>query len=79
MTWSNIGLAVEVAGGQGSVLVVQVPQYHPGNWVQKPAEPVLPQQVADYIQQARRLGWQPMQAGKPFQLTHQTSAEQNTY
>ena len=79
MGWSNIGLAVEAEGGLGAVLIVDVPQYHPSNWRHEPAEPVLPQQVADYIQQARRLGWQPLQAGKPFQLAHQTSAERTSY
>ncbi len=78
MGWSTIGLAVEAEGGQGAVLVVDVPQYHPGNWRREPAASVLPQQVADYIQQARRLGWQPLRAGKPFQLAHQTSAERTT-
>ncbi|MCC2548107.1 hypothetical protein LJY25_16780 [Hymenobacter sp. BT175] len=74
LCWATIGLCVAAEGGQGAVLIVSTAQYHPENWFNTPLEPVLPHQVADSIQLAKKLGWQPLKAGKPFWLDYESSA-----
>ena len=64
-------LAVEQAEGRGSVLLVELPQAHPSNWMQKPAPGVTPRVVAGYIRQALAAGWQPWVRGAQFHLQTQ--------
>lgn len=67
--FTGMGLAVERADVKGAVLVVELPQPHPGIWSGYPAErPVVPVDVEAYIQTALARGWQPGKPGKTFAL-----------
>lgn len=64
----KVACAVErVSDKPGSILVIYFPQTHPGNWIGKPAVPLLPSQVAAAIRAALAAGWQPLEPGKPFE------------
>jgi hypothetical protein len=65
---SPLILAVEQTERRGSVLIVDLPQPHPSNWMQKPAPGVTPVVVAGYIRQALTAGWQPAVRGAQLQL-----------
>ena len=60
--------AVERAGGQGAVLVVMTDQPHPGNWIGRRAQPVLPSDVSRAIHTALAGGWRPDHPGSAFHL-----------
>ena len=64
-----LAVAVEQAGCKGSVLLVSMPQDHPGNWFGGPAIPVLPRQVAAVIRKALDEGWRPGQPATAFRTT----------
>jgi hypothetical protein len=66
---SNLTVAVELdAPARGSVLVVDVGQPRPDNWLGRPAAVVTPRDVAEFVREARRAGWRPEAAGSPFTL-----------
>jgi hypothetical protein len=68
LTWSSLALAVEQVGRRGSVLLVDLAQAHPSNWMQQPAPGVTPVAVARHIRQALRAGWKPDVPGTQFRL-----------
>ena len=68
ITSSPLVLAVEQAGSRGSVLVVELPQAHPSNWMHKPSPGVTPQIVTRYIRDALTAGWKPSVRGAQFRL-----------
>lgn len=70
LCWTPMTYAVETAnsGQPGTVLTVTTGQAHPGNWLGVQAEPIRPAHVAASIREARIQGWDPTQAGSPFQL-----------
>lgn len=63
-----LSYAVEHADTPGTTLVVTTNQPHPSNWLDIPANPVLPAHVADAIRAARAKGWVPEEPGSPFLL-----------
>ncbi|MEU0597246.1 hypothetical protein ABZ484_03105 [Streptomyces sp. NPDC006393] len=68
LCWSPCTYAVEHAGRPGMTLVVTTNQPHPGNWLGRPGNPVLPTDVADAIASALQQGWVPTCTGPRFQL-----------
>nr|WP_127469009.1 hypothetical protein [Streptomyces sp. B27] len=68
LCWSACTYAVEHSDHSGSILVVTTNQAHPGNWLSRPTQPVLPSDVARAIQLALSRGWTPTIDGPPFQL-----------
>ena len=68
---SPLIMAVEQAETRGSVLIVELPQSHPSNWMNKPAPGVTPVVVAGLIRQALTAGWQPSVRGPQFYLQPQ--------
>jgi hypothetical protein len=67
----GVTCSVERAGmTSGTVLVINFNQYHISNWLGLKSEPILPSQVAAAIHDALAKGWQPAQAGVPFQLAY---------
>ncbi|MGW2325738.1 hypothetical protein ACWC5C_08255 [Streptomyces sp. NPDC001700] len=56
LAWSPCTYAVEHADHPGTTLVVTSNQPHPGNWLGREANPVLPSAVAQAIQLALRDG-----------------------
>ena len=70
---SPLILAVEQAETRGSVLIINLPQSHPSNWMKKPAPGVTPVVVASYIRRALAAGWRPTVRGVQFRLqSHHT-------
>lgn len=63
-----MSFAIEHAEVKGSVLIAELPQYHPGNWRGAEIVPLVPANVARCIQTALARGWQPKQPGKTFVL-----------
>jgi hypothetical protein len=68
LAWSPCTFAVEHADTSGATLVVTTGRPHPGNWVGREAEPVLPSGVADAVRAALREGWTPTVQGPAFHL-----------
>jgi hypothetical protein len=65
---SPLVLAVEQTGCRGSVLVIELPQAHPSNWMHKPSPGVTPQAVAKYIRDALKAGWKSSVRGPQFRI-----------
>jgi hypothetical protein len=68
LCWSPLTYAVELSGGAGKTLLVTTNQAHPGNWLHRPAPPVLPADVARTIREALEQGWTPDASGPQFHL-----------
>ncbi|MET7574891.1 hypothetical protein ABZT04_41430 [Streptomyces sp. NPDC005492] len=68
LAWSPCSFAVEHADSPGTTLVVTTDQPHPGNWIGREAEPVLPSGVAEAVRHALREGWIPTASGSAFHL-----------
>ena len=66
--WAPCAYAVEDYDRPGRTLIVTTNQPHPGNWLGRPAEPVLPGQVARAVRLAMQAGWDPSSPGPPFHL-----------
>jgi hypothetical protein len=49
----------------GSVLVLYSDRPHPAGWDDRPRDPVRPSDVAEWIRQSLRAGWEP-EAGPQF-------------
>ena len=66
----RLHVAVELAEGTGSVLVVYTPHYHPSHYDTPPWDfvPVRPADVARWIRQAIREGWVPEVNGPQYRL-----------
>ncbi|MEG4305601.1 hypothetical protein [Microcoleus sp. D3_18a_C4] len=65
----NIHVGVEHAEKQGSVLVILTDRPHPQCLVDiNEGKPVTPSDVAQWIRQAVRLGWQPQRSGITFNV-----------
>ena len=60
--------AVEDYDRPGKALVVTTNQPHPSNWLNRPASPALPGEVARTIRLAVEHGWDPSGNGAPFFL-----------
>ena len=60
--------AVEDYDRPGRALVVWTNQPHPNNWFARPANPILPAEVARTIRLALEQGWDPSRNGPPFVL-----------
>lgn len=57
---STLSVAVEFAMPNSSILLVYLPQFHPGHNETHESNPaVLPSDVAQYIREARSAGWTP--------------------
>ena len=74
VTASPLVLAIEQTDCRGSVLVVELPQAHPSNWMHKPSPGVTPQTVAGYIRTALTAGWKPSVRGAQFRLVLHVAA-----
>ncbi|MEU2155515.1 hypothetical protein ABZ532_10950 [Streptomyces sp. NPDC019396] len=70
LCWTPMTYAVEAANADqpGTTLVVTTGQTHPSNWLVLEAGPIRPAHVAAGIREAQIQGWDPTQAGSPFQL-----------
>jgi hypothetical protein len=68
LAWSPCRFAVEHVDTPGMTLVVTTNQPHPGNWIGREAEPVLPSNVAMAVRLALREGWTPAVPGPVFHL-----------
>ena len=68
LCWTPCRYVVEAYDQPARKLVVTTGQPHPGNWLGRPATPVLPAQVAQAIRAAIQLGWNPSITGAPFHL-----------
>ncbi|MFI1376940.1 hypothetical protein ACH4UY_33690 [Streptomyces longwoodensis] len=68
LAWSPCTFAVEHADTPGIKLVVTTDQPHPGNWIGREAEPVLPSRVAVAVRLALREGWTSTAQGFAFHL-----------
>ncbi|MFF8531981.1 hypothetical protein ACN6K9_002895 [Streptomyces sp. SAS_267] len=68
LVWSPCTFAVEHADTPGTTLVVTTDQPHPGNWIGREAEPVLPSTVGAAVRTALREGWTPTGPGSAFHL-----------
>ena len=66
LTTQPLILAVEQCGKPGSVLVVELAQSHPSNWMRVAASGVTPSVVAHHIRMALRSGWRPACKGPQF-------------
>ena len=55
----SLNLAVQLDSESASVLFIQLPQLHPGNWQGEPAEAVTPSEVENHIRRALASGWNP--------------------
>lgn len=66
LAWTPLSYAVEQVDCAGTVLVVKTSQPHPSNWINAPAAPVTPTDVANSIRTALATGWSPSCPGKPF-------------
>ncbi|RZT79548.1 hypothetical protein EV382_2762 [Micromonospora violae] len=64
-----LAVAVEQVGRKGSVLLVSMPQEHPGNWIGGSAVPVLPSTVAAIVRTALAEGWQATPSRTAFLMT----------
>ena len=60
--------AVEDYDRPGRTLVVTTNQPHSSNWLDRPAEPILPREVARTIRLAVERGWDPSSSGAPYSL-----------
>lgn len=63
-----LAVAVERVDCKGRVLLVNMPQDHPSNWIGGSAVPVLPSAVAAIVRKALADGWQPTQPGGAFRM-----------
>ncbi|MEU7650446.1 hypothetical protein AB0C41_00390 [Micromonospora taraxaci] len=61
-------LAIERVDCNGGVLLVDMPQDHPSNWLGAPAVPALPSMVAVVVRKALADGWRSDQPAAAFQL-----------
>ena len=68
LCWTPCAYAVEDYDLPGQMLIVTTDQPHLRNWLGRPAEPVLPGQVARAVRLAVQAGWDPSSAGAPFHL-----------
>ena len=59
-------IAVEHAQEPGSVLAILTDKPHPKDWRTTEVRPVKPSNVAGWIRQAMRVGWQPKKSGVSF-------------
>jgi hypothetical protein len=66
LTTGRLILAVEQCEKRGSVLVVELAQSHPSNWMQEAASGVTPAVVTGHIRTALKLGWSPACKGPQF-------------
>lgn len=62
----NLHVAIEHAQKPGSVLVIITDRPHPQCLGTNEVKPVRPSDVAQWIRQAVRLGWQPRRSGIPL-------------
>lgn len=61
-------VAVENAETAGCVLLIHLPQPHPGIGKYLTAVPITPSQVAEYIKEALKEGWKATDAGSAFRF-----------
>ena len=69
--WGRVHLSVELADEPGSVLVVFTNHQHSRDEDRLPGEevyPILPRHVAEWVRQARAIGWQPAERGPQFRV-----------
>lgn len=64
----DITFSVEHVETPGSVLVVHLPQPHPGINEGSVGVPIVPSQVAQHITQALATGWKATETGSPFHV-----------
>ncbi|WP_440104214.1 hypothetical protein [Streptosporangium sp. H16] len=67
--WGPPTYAVELAEGQGQVLLVELPCSRPDAWLGERTMTVRPALVAATIRRALDRGWDPLQAGSAFTLS----------
>ncbi len=64
--WTLLTVAVQAADREGCVLVIQLPEKHPGSWRSVTPFAVQPSLVVRCIRDALAEGWQPTVPGAPF-------------
>lgn len=68
VTMTSLNVAVVLADGRGSKLVVHLREPHAGNLMGRRSGGVTPAHVADWITKALDNGWQPDSPGPAFRL-----------
>jgi hypothetical protein len=70
---ATLTFAVEAAEHKGRLLHVELARPRPDNWhswySKTDVVPVTPSEVAKFIRQALRAGWNPVEPGSPFEIT----------
>jgi hypothetical protein len=64
--WMPLTVAVQSADREGCVLVIRLPEKHPGSWMSVTPFAMKPSLVADCIRKALAAGWQPTVPGATF-------------
>jgi hypothetical protein len=59
----RLHVAVQLARAPGSVLVIYTDRPHPADWGTREVRAVTPADIAAWVRQALRLGWDPAQRG----------------
>lgn len=62
----TLNVAVELAEQPGAVLLLYTDRPHPADWGTKQVVPILPSDVANWVQQALAAGWVPSIPGPQF-------------
>ncbi len=64
----GLNVAVEHAEESASKLVIMTDKAHSKDWATIEVKPVVPSEVASWIHQAIKAGWEPKKPGKPFEF-----------
>ncbi len=64
----QIRLAVEHAKYRGSVLVIYTDRKHPKDWATTEVIPITPSDVAEWIKQVIKIGWNPKINGEQYSI-----------
>src|SRR5215469_9572374 len=59
-------VAVQSADREGCILVIKLPEKHPGSWMSSTPFAVKPSLIAGSIRKAQAAGWQSRVPGAPF-------------
>jgi hypothetical protein len=61
-----LNIAIEHAQAPGSNLIIATDCLHPEGFVLTQINPIIPSDIALWIEQALEMGWMPKKSGKPF-------------
>ena len=76
--WKGIIIAVAAEQKPSTTLIVNLERKHVSNWLEIASQPVIPNEVEQWIRKARANGWTPLEAGKPFEMHESTRGKNET-